>query len=212
MPRALQARLLRVLAEREVLPIGATRPTPVNMRVIAATHRPLETLVREGSFRDDLYYRLNGAHVQLPPLRERSDLGWLVDRMLREGLPADTDPPVLLPEAWALLRRHHWPGNLRELRNALDYARAVCGPGGIAPADLPDALRERCGQPPAHRAVQHPAAGATGLEDAEARQLLEALQAAHWNVSEVARRLGLSRMTLYRRMKRWGIVSPVHGD
>jgi len=179
--------------------------------VIAATHRPLETLVREGGFRDDLYYRLNGAHVQLPPLRERSDLGWLVDRMLREGLPADAEPPVLLPEAWELLRRHDWPGNLRELRNALDYARAVCGPGGIAPADLPDTLRGWCAPWPDGMGRPQSAAGAAGPADAEARLLLQSLQAAHWNVSEVARQLGLSRMTLYRRMKRWGIVSPVHG-
>ena len=92
MPRDLQPRLLRVLAEREVLPIGATRPVAVNIRVIAATHCDLEALVREGRFRDDLYYRLNGARISLPPLRERRDLDWMIDRMLRQGFTGE--PPA----------------------------------------------------------------------------------------------------------------------
>ncbi len=217
MPRPLQARLLRVLAEREVLPIGATRPVKVNLRVIAATHRPLEALVREGRFRDDLYYRLNGAHVQLPPLRERRDLDGLIDRMLAQPRPA----PSLSDAARAALHAHRWPGNLRELRNALDYARTVCVDGCITRADLPDAVLR-----PAHddadaddaaaptssiprgmpALARHP--GGTDVTD-EADALRHALQAQRWNVSAVARSLGCSRMTLYRRMKRWGIVSPL---
>ena len=95
MPRSLQARLLRVLAEREVLPVGASQPVAVDIRVIAATHCPLETLVREGRFRDDLYYRLNGAHFQLPPLRERSDLDVVIDRLL-DGMALDAQARALL--------------------------------------------------------------------------------------------------------------------
>ena len=141
MPRSLQARLLRVLAEREVLPIGATRPVAVNIRVIAATHADLEALVREGRFRDDLYYRLNGAHLPLPPLRERRDLGWMIDRLLQHDLPRGHSAPQLGAEARAWLLAHRWPGNLRELRNVLDYARSVAGPGPIELSDLPDGLR-----------------------------------------------------------------------
>ena len=141
MPPALQARLLRVLAEREVLPIGATRPVAVNIRVIAATHADLEALVREGRFRDDLYYRLNGAHLPLPPLRERRDLGWMIDRLLQHDLPRGHSAPQLGAEARAWLLAHRWPGNLRELRNVLDYARSVAGPGPIELSDLPDGLR-----------------------------------------------------------------------
>jgi len=200
MPRSLQARLLRVLAEREVLPIGATRPVAVNIRVIAATHADLEALVREGRFRDDLYYRLNGAHLPLPPLRERRDLGWMIDRLLQHDLPRGHSAPQLGAEARAWLLAHRWPGNLRELRNVLDYARSVAGPGPIELSDLPDGLRAAA--PRGHKAAA-PAAGSR-----EAALLLEQLRAAHWNVSSAARTLGVSRMTLYRRMKRWGIASP----
>ena len=206
MPRDLQARLLRVLAEQEVLPIGATRPVAVNVRVIAATHCDLEGLVRAGNFRDDLYYRLNGARFHLPPLRERQDLAWLIQRLLGEagegqgGGPA----PELSPTASARLHAHRWPGNLRELRNVLNYARAVCSHGRIELDDLPEAL---AGPPAA-------AAGAAAHEhrDPDAQLLMQYLRAARWNVTAVARQLGISRMTLYRRMRRHGIESPNHRD
>ena len=142
MPRDMQARLLRVLAEREVLPIGATRPVPVNLRVIAATNRDLQALVRQGAFRDDLYYRLNGAQITLPPLRERRDMDWVIQRLLDAGARADGQAvtPQLSAAARARLHAHHWPGNLRELRNVLDFARAVCSGGCIDLEDLPDNL------------------------------------------------------------------------
>ncbi len=194
MPLALQARLLRVLSEREVLPVGALKPTPVNIRVIAATHAPLETLVKAGRFRDDLYYRLNGAHIDLPPLRERSDLSAMIDRML--------ECKTLTPPARARLLAHDWPGNLRELRNALDFAMSVSRTATIDVDDLPE-LRARLPMASIpHAAVQ------TVADPASDDALLEALTQAQWNVSAVARQLGLSRMTMYRRMKRAGIVSP----
>ncbi len=200
MPRPLQARLLRVLAEREVLPVGATRPVAVNIRVIAATHCNLEQLVREGRFRDDLYYRLNGAHIVLPPLRERADLNWLIDRFRRDGWAGPGPVPELADDARRWLLAHRWPGNLRELRNVTEYARAVCRRGVITLADLPD---RPAAVPPLPQAAPSAAAA-----DAEGAELLRALRAAQWNVTAVARELGLSRMTLYRRMKRWGITSP----
>jgi transcriptional regulator of acetoin/glycerol metabolism len=201
MPLALQARLLRVLAEREVLPIGATRTVKVDVRVIAATHADLQVVVRQGRFRDDLYYRLAGAHLLLPPLRQRRDLPWLVHKLLREaGRHVQLGPDV---EPW--LRAHDWPGNLRELKNVIDYASAMAGDGGvIGLADLPDALLN----------VAHPPAGGDGtLADAaalsaEAQLLLQYLRAARWNISAVAHQLGVARMTIYRRMKRWGIREP----
>jgi sigma-54 dependent transcriptional regulator, acetoin dehydrogenase operon transcriptional activator AcoR len=193
MPLALQARLLRVLSEREVLPVGATRPVPVNIRVIAATHAPLEQLVLAGRFRDDLYYRLKGAHIQLPPLRERSDLGAMITRLLGGR--------SLTPAALQRLMSHPWPGNLRELRNVLDYAASICADGPIDLDDLPELQASRL-----------PASGADAImastSDDGPDALLLALRAAHWNVSAVARQMGLSRMTLYRRMKRAGIVPP----
>ena len=191
MPLALQARLLRVLSEREVLPVGATRPVPVNIRVIAATHAPLEQLVLAGRFRDDLYYRLKGAHIELPPLRERSDLGAMITRLLGGR--------SLTPAALQRLLAHRWPGNLRELRNVLDYAASICAQGAIDLDDLPELQAAR----PALRPGVAEAAPGDGPD-----ALLQALRAAQWNVSAVARTLGLSRMTLYRRMKRAGIVPP----
>jgi transcriptional regulator of acetoin/glycerol metabolism len=195
MPLALQARLLRVLSEREVLPVGATRAVPVNVRVIAATHAPLETWVRAGRFRDDLYYRLNGAHIMLPPLRERSDLSAMIDRLL----PGRT----LAPEARQRLLQHRWPGNLRELRNVLDYACSMCQQGPIGLDDLPELLGSHEGPctVPENKAQD---GGPTRSDD----DLLQALRLSQWNVSAVARSLNVSRMTLYRRMKRAGIVAP----
>ncbi|MGM9427301.1 sigma-54-dependent Fis family transcriptional regulator [Hydrogenophaga sp. MI9] len=192
MPLALQARLLRVLSEREVLPVGATKPVPVNIRVIAATHAPLEQLVLAGRFRDDLYYRLKGAHIQLPPLRERSDLGAMITRLLGGR--------SLTPAALQRLMSHPWPGNLRELRNVLDYAASICADGEIDLDDLPELQASRL----PGRGVD--TAASTTDDGPEA--LLQALRTAHWNVSAVARAMGLSRMTLYRRMKRAGIVPP----
>jgi sigma-54 dependent transcriptional regulator, acetoin dehydrogenase operon transcriptional activator AcoR len=208
MPRDLQARLLRVLAEREVLPIGATKPVPVNIRVIAATHCDLEALVRQGRFRDDLYYRLNGAHITLPPLRERRDLAWLIQHML---VPPDESgsaaPLQISSQASEWLHAHRWPGNLRELRNVIEFARAVCSEGFIDLCDLPDSL-VRSGA--AAGTQQAAATGAAHAPSPEAALLLQYLRAAQWNVSAVARQLGIARMTLYRRMQRYGIESPNH--
>jgi len=210
MPRDMQARLLRVLAEREVLPIGATRPVPVNLRVIAATNRDLQALVRQGAFRDDLYYRLNGAQITLPPLRERRDMDWVIQRLLDAGARADGQAvtPQLSAAARARLHAHRWPGNLRELRNVLDFARAVCSGGCIDLEDLPDNLMGSAAAAPA--TVNRPASvwQSGGEHPPEAVLLLQYLRAAQWNVTAVARQLGLSRMTLYRRMHRFGIVSP----
>ncbi len=226
MPLALQPRLLRVLAERELLPVGATRAHKVDLRVIAATHADLGTRVREARFRDDLFYRLAGAQLSLPPLRQRSDLGWLVRRMLDTATAAAPAAPLrLAAEAEHCLRAHTWPGNLRELRNVLDYARAMAGASGvIGLAELPDSLLAAA-PPPAAGArppVDPPNAGQSAAADpgvaqadaaAAARPALppqalllqQYLRAAQGNVSVVAHQLGIARMTVYRRIKRWGL-------
>jgi len=205
MPLPLQARLLRVLAEHELLPVGATRPVKVDVRVIAATHADLPELVRSGRFRSDLYYRLAGAHLRLPPLRERSDLSWLIARMLQD----DGRGLRLAAETERCLQAHAWPGNLRELRNVIDYARAMAGDDGVIGLDdLPDTLSSRGPAPDAPRI-----AGEAGGNERipEAQLLLQYLRAAHWNVSTVAHQLGVARMTVYRRMRRWGIEPPRRG-
>ncbi|WP_354684583.1 sigma-54-dependent Fis family transcriptional regulator [Cupriavidus necator] len=213
MPRELQSRLLRVLAEGEVLPVGAARPVPVRLRVISATHHSLEQLVGEGRFREDLYYRLNGARFELPPLRARTDLDWLIGKLLQQGTG---DAITLSPAARARLHAHRWPGNLRELRNVLEYARAVCTGGYIDLHDLPDGLAApaACAALPASAQMQ-PADTASfdpHQLPPEGMLLMQYLRASGWNLSAVARQIGISRMTLYRRMERYGIQSPNRRD
>jgi transcriptional regulator of acetoin/glycerol metabolism len=206
MPMPLQARLLRVLAEREVLPIGATRAQKVDVRVIAATHAELPQRVREGRFRDDLYYRLAGAHLVLPPLRKRQDLPWLIQKLLRHG-PRQA---ALGAEAAEWLHAYPWPGNLRELKNVMDYASAMAGDGGvIGLAELPDGIVNAAqAHGDEHAAESGSHAATPSALPPEARLLLQYLRAAGWNVSAVAHQMGVARMTIYRRMKRWGIHEP----
>ncbi len=198
---------------REVLPVGAARPVPVRLRVISATHHGLEQLVADGRFREDLYYRLNGARFTLPPLRERTDLDWLIRKLLREG-SAQGSETTLSPAARERMHRHRWPGNLRELRNVLEYARAVCADGYIDVQDLPDSLAG----PAPSAALQQPAPPCSGAPadphplPPEGMLLMQYLRASGWNLSAVARQIGVSRMTLYRRMERYGIQSPNRRD
>lgn len=225
MPLPLQGRLLRVLAEREVLPVGATRPMAVNLRVVAATHCDLVAAVQAGRFRDDLYYRLNGAHFHLPPLRERQDLAALMDRLCAGSSPA----AVLSEPVRERLLAHDWPGNVRELCNVIEYARSICHDGVVTLEDLPEQFSRRPSghlaglwaprtglagsviltQPatsPFQRASQW--SGQMSAQPPQAERLLAVLRQQRWNVSEAARQLGVSRMTMYRWMKRAGIRSP----
>lgn len=219
MPRDLQSRLLRVLAEGEVLPIGATRPVPVNVRVISATHHRLDKLVEAGQFREDLYYRLNGGRFELPPLRERHDLDWLIDKMLADGggphVQQGQRQVTLTDAARQRLHAHRWPGNLRELRNVIEYACAICQGGIVTPEDLPDGFYRPETDPPALAAQPVTPTGADLGSQAlpsEAMLLMQYLRASGWNLSAVARQIGISRMTLYRRMERYGIASPNRRD
>ncbi|MFG1343711.1 sigma-54-dependent Fis family transcriptional regulator [Xanthobacter autotrophicus DSM 431] len=208
MPLALQTRLLRVLAEREVTPLGRTRPVPVNIRVIAATHRDLVAEVKAGRFREDLYFRLSGAVLALPALRRRADLDRLIAGFLAERGSAAGVRYTVSPEASAALKAHSWPGNVRELLNALDYACAVASDGHIARDDLPDRLHCAHALEEVHDPMPAPRAVAEGGR----AQLLAALSARQWNVSAVARDLGIDRTTVHRRMRRFGISAVRQGE
>ena len=211
MPLNSQTRLLRVLAEREVTPIGALKPTVVDMRVIAATHCDLLGLIKEGKFRDDLYFRLNGATMTLPALREREDLSWLVSQLLEER-PFSHEKNVLFPmkkarsisqSALGVLAAYSWPGNIRELVNVIDFACAVASEPEISMNDLPDQVF--------HRSVVKDADGdfrtSQRLTD-EAAALREDLRRTGWNVSATARILEIDRTTMHRRMRRLGVTLP----
>ncbi len=205
MPLAMQGRLLRVLAEHEVQPVGATRPIAIHLRVVAATHCDLVAAVKAGRFRDDLYYRLNGAHFPLPPLRERHDLEFLIRRMCATG----STPLQLGPKVLQRLLEHDWPGNVRELCNVLEYARSLCVDGVITLDDLPEQFSRRpAGHLTALWTPPAPARAEPPPLSPGAGQMREMLQKTHWNVSEAARALGISRMTIYRWMKRQGLQAP----
>ncbi|MCY1289816.1 Acetoin catabolism regulatory protein [compost metagenome] len=198
MPLSLQTRLLRVLEERQVLPLGDGAAQSVDLRLISATHRDLGELVAAGTFREDLYYRLNGLVLELPPLRERADKADLLDHLLREE--SKGRPPLLGEDARRQLLDFHWPGNVRQLRNVLRTLVALCEDGWIRLDDLPAEIR----RPPAvAKPSSEPAEDA--LQAAERAALLAVLEGQRWHMSRVAEKLGISRNTLYRKLRRHGI-------
>jgi transcriptional regulator with PAS, ATPase and Fis domain len=200
LPPSAQAKLLRVLEEREVRRVGATEPTPVDVRVVAATNRDLPTLVAAGHFRDDLYYRLDVGTIHLPPLRERAgDLEALVRHFLiRCNHRLGRGVTGISADAVALLTRHAWPGNVRELANVIERAIVAATGNVLLPEHLPAVLR-------APRAPDDRGPGLT-LAVAEREQILRALDAAGGKRIEAAKLLGLSRRTLYRKLDRHGIA------
>ncbi|WP_223466803.1 sigma-54-dependent Fis family transcriptional regulator [Pseudomonas sp. GL-RE-26] len=199
MPLALQTRLLRVLEDRQVVPIGG-EPEAVNVRIISATHRNLLDRVQDGSFREDLYYRLNGLEVALPALRDRSDKSRLLDFLLAEEAGGET---VLIdgPAREALLG-FAWPGNVRQLRNVLRTLSALCEGGRIGLEDLPAMIRSA--RPAVAQAIEEPSEHP--LEDAERLALLTALGQTRWHMTHTAEQLGVSRNTLYRKLRKHGIA------
>jgi two-component system response regulator HydG len=204
----LQARLLRVLQEREIQPVGSDTPVRVDVRVLAATHQHLEALVEQGRFRGDLYYRLNVVTVDLPPLRERlQDLPLLVHHFLRQLAASHSREPVALdPEAEALLLGYSWPGNVRELQNVLERALVLAAQGVIGPEHLPDDLRESPAAPAEAlpSATRHEPAPLLPLAEVEKRHVLGVLEGMKGNRERAARILGISRRTLVRMLQRWG--------
>jgi DNA-binding NtrC family response regulator len=195
----LQAKLLRVLQEHEVRPLGATKNTRVDVRVVAATNKNLEAMLSDGSFREDLFYRLNVIHVDLPPLRSRpEDIVPLAEHVLAQ-LGAKQQPPRrmrLSPEAQHLLLAYHWPGNVRELMNVLERGIALCQGELIADDDLPPHVRERRPADFLGAAV----ARRMTLDQLERDFIERVLEDEAGNKTRAAQRLGLDRKTLYRKL------------
>jgi transcriptional regulator of acetoin/glycerol metabolism len=213
MPLNLQARLLRVLQERMVTPLGSSKSIPVNVALTCATNRNLRDMIAKNLFRDDLYYRLNGLVVRLPPLRERSDLGVVIDKLL--AAEGNGVRYTITPDIMQLFRQHTWPGNFRQLTNLLRTAIVMAGDDHeIRIEHLPDDFLEDiavpsctgdnaqaqaphgCGQ---DNAVTTLALGAT-LEDVELSVIHKSLESHGGNVSATARALGVSRNTIYRKL------------
>ena len=195
LPLAMQTKLLRVLEERMIRPVGSTREIPVDIRIVAATNRNLSDEVKAGRFRADLFYRLDVVNIRIPPLAERREdilpltRHFLVQLQTQLGLP----PIQLDSETVAQLQRHDWPGNVRELRNLVERSLIL----GYVPLDfLPAPL-------PVPDNMQ--ASSAVALEEVEKRHILDVLAACGGNKSEAARRLGISRKTMERKCTAWGV-------
>ncbi|VVN81745.1 sigma-54-dependent Fis family transcriptional regulator [Pseudomonas fluorescens] len=203
MPLALQTRLLRVLAEGEVAPLGASRRKVVDIQVICATHRDLEAQVASGDFREDLYFRLGGARFQLPPLRERSDRLALIRRILDEESTLCGVQLKLATTALECLLGYRWPGNVRQLRHVLRYACAVCETDLIQLSHLPELLQGTESRPLD--------AFAEASDSPERQALLDALVRHRWKPIAAAKALGISRATLYRRVNQHRIDMPGRG-
>ncbi|NWE18566.1 sigma-54-dependent Fis family transcriptional regulator [Pseudomonas sp. P7548] len=205
MPLALQTRLLRVLEDRLVVPIGG-EPQAVNVRIISATHRNLLERVGDGSFREDLYYRLNGLEIPLPALRDRADKPQLLDFLLAEE--AGDQAVTLEPSARQALLAFAWPGNVRQMRMVLRTVVALCMDGCVRCEDLPVALRHS----PSVTAGTATTQADSSLGAAERGALLATLAQQHWHMSQTAVALGVSRNTLYRKLRKYGIARPLRQE
>jgi two-component system response regulator HydG len=204
MPLGLQPKLLRALQERSVRPVGGDHETPIDVRVVAASNRDLETAIEERKFREDLYYRINVIHVELPPLRARgADVLLLAQHYLEHfAAQSQKDVRTLDAEAAERLSAYAWPGNVRELANCLERAVALTRGESISSADLPEKIR--------NYRTSHVLVAATDpselvpLEEVEKRYILRVLEAVGGNKTLAAQVLGLDRKTLYRKLDRYG--------
>ena len=218
MPLDAQVKLLRVLQSGEIQPLGARHPREVDVRVIAATNKSLLAEVEAGRFREDLYYRLNVVQVTIPPLRERAGD---IPALARHLLARIAEQPGLRPlgitdDALTLLGSYDWPGNVRQLQNALFRAAVLCDGDGLARADFPQIAQLAAGRPAGSGPVQQGSgnAGVTlfrpdgnlrALEEIEADVIRLAIGHYRGRMTEVARRLGIGRSTLYRKLGELGI-------
>jgi DNA-binding NtrC family response regulator len=200
---ALQVKLLRALQEREVIPVGATEPVAVDVRIIAATNRELETEIRRGTFRSDLYYRLNVIALHVPPLRDRKDdIPMLARHFLAREAAGNGRPQREVADAtMELLVKYDWPGNVRELENALERAAVISPDAVIAPDALPERVRSA---PPPQLVAGAPPANPS-MEVIERAYILWVLQAEGGNKTRAAEVLGIDPSTLYRKLNRYGI-------
>ncbi len=203
LPLSLQAKLLRVLEDREFYPLGSRRTRKVDVRIISATNRQLNDLVEQGLFREDLFYRLNVMRIELPPLRQRrGDLPLLIRHIARSLCAARAvAPPAISKTAMQILLNYDYPGNVRELENILEHALIICREAMIQPDHLPGYVR----QDQLSCAATDPAATPAGSNNRERQRILAALKKSGGHRGKAARELSVERTTLWRKMKKHGI-------
>jgi two-component system NtrC family response regulator len=196
LPKAMQAKLLRVLESGEIRRVGENKPTMVDVRVVCATHRDLQEMVAEGEFREDLVYRINTFEIYLPPLRERiDDIPELAAHLLGRLRPKGGAGPALTLDALEALKSHVWPGNVRELANAIEHATILCDSGPISADHLPAQLHRR--QLSGAAAVRP---GPVSLRDLEMQAIYQALERHGGSKPKAAEELGISLKTLYNKL------------
>ena len=200
---ATQVKLLRVLQHREVIPVGATEPIPIDTRLIAATNRDLDQEIARGNFRTDLFYRLNVIAIEIPPLRHRrEDIPILAESFLQQiAIARGEEPKTLAPEPAEQLQEYAWPGNVRELENAIERAVILASNGVITAASLPDRIRQRKSEP----LVSDRVAVNPSLDAIERAYIMWVLGSEGGNKSKAAETLGIDPSTLYRKLTRFGV-------
>jgi two-component system, NtrC family, response regulator HydG len=207
LPLPLQAKLLRVLEARQLRRLGGRQLISVDVRLIAATNRDLTKAMEGGTFREDLFYRLNVIPIHVPPLRERrGDIPLLTRHFLRTGAPVSpSQPQEFAPEAMELLEHYGWPGNVRELKNAVERARALANREAIQPEDLPAEVRHLSGEAADRSSPIHSfkAAKREIVTEFEERSLRELMERTGWNIAQAARASGVHRKTIERKLKRY---------
>jgi two-component system response regulator HydG len=200
LPAPTQVKLLRVIEYGEIFRVGSNEPVKVDVRLIAATHKDLAALIREGKFREDLYYRLKVVTIELPPLRERlEDLPILVQSFVDEFGPAQgKKSPEITPAAMELLYNYDWPGNVRELRNCVESMVVLDKDGRIDAEDVPRFVKQGDGE------ASPTGVGGVNLEEKEKESIRKALALCEGNREKAAKMLGIGERTLYRKIKRYG--------
>jgi len=206
-PPTVQVKLLRVLQEKVYEPLGSNTPVKADVRIITATNRNLEEMVREGRFREDLFYRLNVVKINLPPLRERKeDIPLLVDHFIKKtSAQQGKDIVGISAAAMNILMRHDYPGNIRELENIIEYAFILCGGGYIQPEHLPEPFAPGFSDRPDRENTK---SGPQTLEEVERQAIELALERNRWKKMATCRELGISKDTLRRKIKKYGLKNP----
>lgn len=204
---SMQAKLLRALQEKEILRVGGARPIKIDVRVLAATNRDLEAMVKDGRFREDLYYRLNVIPILIPPLRSRrDDLAQLLDHFLRKHAANATRPMRVSAEARRVMMDYAWPGNVRQLESAIERALLLAEGEEITIEDLPLEIRQAF-QAEGTAGFRLPPEGIS-FEDLERSLIVQAMEQTGWNITRAAKMLGLSFRTMQYRLDKFGIRRP----